>query len=161
MIYAIGEIVLVVAGILIALQVNNWNENQKESIIELQILKNLKQDLEENVNRTKNLIRGDSLLIEGNRVLLILLKNDQSEFHDSLQIYFGHINRYNAFFPQKMAYETLKSKGLEIIKNDTLRNKIVQLFDENYLANSHMNELKKEIYLSTTPFLINDWRRME
>ena len=31
--YAVGEVVLVVIGILIALQINNWNENRKENII--------------------------------------------------------------------------------------------------------------------------------
>ena len=33
--YAIGEIVLVVIGILIALQINNWNENRKDNFVEL------------------------------------------------------------------------------------------------------------------------------
>ncbi|MGS2727548.1 DUF6090 family protein [Psychroserpens sp. BH13MA-6] len=40
--YAIGEIILVVIGILIALQINNWNENQKENKLEKNTLLNLK-----------------------------------------------------------------------------------------------------------------------
>ena len=43
--YAIGEIVLVVIGILIALQINNWNENQKKEIKALNDLLNLKEAL--------------------------------------------------------------------------------------------------------------------
>jgi len=43
--YAIGEIVLVVIGILIALQINNWNENQKHSREENTMLKNLHENL--------------------------------------------------------------------------------------------------------------------
>ncbi|MCK0178015.1 DUF6090 family protein [Flavobacteriaceae bacterium S0862] len=39
--YAIGEILLVVIGILIALQINNWNENQKDRIIEKEMLTEL------------------------------------------------------------------------------------------------------------------------
>ena len=39
--YAIGEIFLVVIGILIALQINNWNEGRKSSQLELKILKDL------------------------------------------------------------------------------------------------------------------------
>ena len=39
--YAIGEIVLVVIGILIALQINNWNENRKDTIEEQAILESL------------------------------------------------------------------------------------------------------------------------
>ena len=43
--YAIGEIVLVVIGILIALSINNWNEKRKEALQEISILKNLQTDL--------------------------------------------------------------------------------------------------------------------
>lgn len=44
--YAIGEILLVVVGILIALQINNWNENRKERLTEIKYLKNLRYDLQ-------------------------------------------------------------------------------------------------------------------
>jgi len=43
--YAIGEIILVVIGILIALSINNWNEGRKNSIKEIQFLKSFKVDL--------------------------------------------------------------------------------------------------------------------
>ncbi|WP_316931632.1 DUF6090 family protein [Psychroserpens mesophilus] len=39
-----GEIVLVVIGILIALQINNWNENRKERAIEIVLLENLQNN---------------------------------------------------------------------------------------------------------------------
>ncbi|MBT8315434.1 MAG: hypothetical protein KJP26_13320, partial [Maribacter sp.] len=45
LIYAIGEIILVVAGILIALSINNWNERRKTEILELEYLKRLRTDL--------------------------------------------------------------------------------------------------------------------
>jgi len=44
LIYAIGEIILVVIGILIALQINNWNEEKKQRIQEIETLKNVKTD---------------------------------------------------------------------------------------------------------------------
>ena len=47
--YAIGEIVLVVLGILIALQINNWNENRNISKIELALLANLKNDINSDI----------------------------------------------------------------------------------------------------------------
>ena len=43
--YAIGEILLVVLGILIGLQINNWNESKKDVEKEQTYLKNLKEDL--------------------------------------------------------------------------------------------------------------------
>ena len=43
--YAIGEIVLVVIGILIALQINNWNEQRKDNAKEQEYLKEIKNSL--------------------------------------------------------------------------------------------------------------------
>ena len=43
--YAIGEIILVVIGILIALQINNWNENRKSDIFENEILTQIRANL--------------------------------------------------------------------------------------------------------------------
>ncbi|MEO2053483.1 DUF6090 family protein [Flagellimonas beolgyonensis] len=47
--YAIGEIILVVIGILIALQINNWNENRKNKLLEQQLLKALLTEFETNL----------------------------------------------------------------------------------------------------------------
>ncbi|MCW5518178.1 DUF6090 family protein [Muriicola sp. Z0-33] len=46
LIYAVGEIVLVVIGILIALSINNWNELKKQRIEEIGLLRDLKTDFE-------------------------------------------------------------------------------------------------------------------
>ena len=54
--YAIGEIVLVVFGILIALQVNNWNENRKNSLVEQQLLKALLIEFKDNLNTLDKVI---------------------------------------------------------------------------------------------------------
>ncbi|WP_417200046.1 DUF6090 family protein [Bizionia sp.] len=43
--YAIGEIILVVIGILIALSINNWNENRKHASAEQEFFKSIKNDL--------------------------------------------------------------------------------------------------------------------
>ncbi|MDX1472079.1 MAG: DUF6090 family protein, partial [Flavobacteriaceae bacterium] len=48
LLYAIGEIILVVIGILLALQINNWNQNRIESREEFKALKNLKEDFTNN-----------------------------------------------------------------------------------------------------------------
>lgn len=55
LLYAIGEIVLVVIGILIALQINNWNESRKEQKVLKEVLLNLKQDIEEDLVNLESL----------------------------------------------------------------------------------------------------------
>ncbi len=47
--YAIGEILLVMIGILLALQINNWNEAKKERITELNYLVGIKTDIENDI----------------------------------------------------------------------------------------------------------------
>ena len=54
--YAIGEILLVVLGILIALQINNWNENRKNKITEKQLVERFKLDIEANITELHRII---------------------------------------------------------------------------------------------------------
>jgi hypothetical protein len=62
--YAIGEIVLVVIGILIALQINNWNETQKLIKQEQQILLELREELSINVKHFENVIKTNTEIID-------------------------------------------------------------------------------------------------
>ena len=140
--YAIGEILLVVIGILIALSINNWNEERKELNLEEQLLNALRIDLIKNQDKIRRLIHFDSSFVARNDILLNLLKDKYSTYNDSLQKYFGRINTYVTFFPQQMAYENLKAKGLGIIRNDTIRGNLVELYDETYFHSLHIGERK-------------------
>lgn len=69
--YAIGEVLLVVIGILIALQINNWNANRKDEIKTLNYLTNLKENLnddiasfEANISLNKTRLRGIFYILE-------------------------------------------------------------------------------------------------
>ncbi|MDA0350457.1 MAG: DUF6090 family protein [Verrucomicrobia bacterium] len=67
LLYAIGEIALVVIGILIALQINNWNEERKESILEQEYLARLEVAFEENAQLAERAVESgmeDSHLLE-------------------------------------------------------------------------------------------------
>lgn len=129
--YAIGEIVLVVIGILIALQINNWNENRKSRTEERLLLLDLKEDLirnKEQINVQVNQGHSSAKSIEK---LIKVIKGKQV-YHDSLQQYF-HLSRT---FPDPnvstTSYEVLKNKGINIIQNKTLRKQIVDLYELSY-----------------------------
>lgn len=69
--YAIGEIVLVVIGILIALQINNWNEDKADQKKEINYLKSIKNEMESNLQSVKieeqrilNFIKREEVLIK-------------------------------------------------------------------------------------------------
>ena len=63
-IYAIGEIVLVVIGILLALQINNWNENRKAQIVEMGYLQALEKEFVYNQETLDHFINLNEKLIQ-------------------------------------------------------------------------------------------------
>ena len=118
--YAFGEIVLVVIGILIALQINNWNENKKRTALEVKHLKELKSDIIETLKDAKideNLYRND--------IQSILYLQDfffkKIAYHDSLAYHFYRSVEHYQLYSKTSAFESIKSIGLDIISNDSLR----------------------------------------
>ena len=76
LLYAIGEITLVVIGILIALQINNWNEWRSDRITESEVLLELTKNMEMNIAKLEGLL----IQIEGhNRSGDIILSAIQNE----------------------------------------------------------------------------------
>jgi len=133
--YAIGEIVLVVIGILIALQINNWNEKRKQKQVELELLTSLVTDLDGNIEALHRLIKFDSMVVKSNENIIAILNDKNSKYHDSLELEFGRSIRSGDFKTQKLTYESLKSIGFNTISNTKVRNEIIKLYDMHY-ANS-------------------------
>ena len=126
--YAIGEIVLVVIGILIALQINNWNEKRKEHLTERILLTNLKEDLSRNKEIIQSNISGLNFILA--RINLLLTAHTENRaYNDSLNGYF-HLARV---FPESpisfVTFDEIKTKGTDIIESTDLRKKIVELFE--------------------------------
>ena len=76
--YAIGEIILVVIGILIALSINTWNEERKIRNTEVEILQNLNQELQSNLNELKAINETHQIELENGIYLLSLFGTDIS-----------------------------------------------------------------------------------
>ena len=129
--YAVGEIVLVVIGILIALQINTWNEERKESVQENQLLKELSLNLQSNIEEFNKNINFQNSSIQGIDILLGHLESDKP-YHDSLSFYFRGLIYLEQIVVSRSAYETLKSVGLKNIRSDSLRREIIDLFEMTY-----------------------------
>lgn len=128
--YAIGEIVLVVIGILIALQINNWNEDRKSEIQENLYLNRLLVENKEDVQTFKTEIKNLSYGIETIKALSKALKD--STYSDSLLLkkandYFQFGSIYPSFTSSTSTFDDLSSTGnLRVLKNSDLRDRLVK-----------------------------------
>ncbi len=118
--YAIGEIVLVVIGILIAVQINNWYERGKLRVQEITILKELRADLQQ----TATDIRHDSIkfmgVLKSNEIIVQHIE-DKLPYHDSLNFHFFNQVPFATFSINQSTFENLKNTGFNIISNDSLK----------------------------------------
>ena len=128
MLYAIGEIILVVIGILIALQINNNNEANKTRTKELQYLENIKTDLLLNINNINKFIETRNAQIQSANTILDYYEGkpltDLSDFSNNcVNVYiwqkFYQIN--NTFL------ELTNSGNLALISNDSIKNNLLNL----------------------------------
>lgn len=137
--YAIGEILLVVVGILIALQLNNLNEAKKDRVYEVKMLNELKLALESDISHSENLIER---LNETDSAVkaFISLKHKGYEIKDSLilkpfnEILWGKLRIGVDYRINFGPYEAIKSSGLDKISNDSLRNTLVKFYDFELLS---------------------------
>tara|TARA_R110000787_G_scaffold85049_3_gene181848 strand:+ start:5860 stop:6576 length:717 start_codon:yes stop_codon:yes gene_type:complete len=127
--YAIGEIVLVVIGILIALSINNWNSQNKDRKYEKEILHLINQNL---VNDSISLTRELNTAKNSNEASELLIEQLNSGIiNDSLNFLMGQIITFERFKSTSSAFEVLKAKGIETISNKELQLALITYYDEN------------------------------
>ena len=126
--YAIGEIVLVVFGILIALSINNWNEEKKERIKEVNYLNNLKADLLNEIINSQHFATNH---FEKANSCANLLNSKEPQTIQDVQVYtdrYEQVFMWFAFVPNNNTFKELLSSGnLSLIKNDSIKNGLLEL----------------------------------
>ena len=134
LLYAIGEIFLVVIGILIALQVNNWNEQRKQNNRENELLTQLKGD----INLLLDELDEDITYLQ-DRVAVTdtLIFFDEIGKGKNWAIYSkNHFSGNPMVFPTRATFDNLKSIGVELISDLELRNRITDLYDRKLIRSS-------------------------
>ena len=133
LLYAIGEIILVVIGILIALSINNWNEERKESLIEKNYLRRLLVDLENDyktLSFSKDLSRDR---INQVNILSNVIEN-QSQSNENSTLIIESIEKvtWRSYLPlSKIVYnELLNSGNMSLIQSEYLRNLLSNYYED-------------------------------
>ncbi|MCM8568866.1 DUF6090 family protein [Gramella jeungdoensis] len=146
LIYAIGEIILVVIGILIALQINGWNEarlnEKKERAFLLEIKENLNEDRQtiENI-QSRNAIKLKTI----DSAFYYLSIENGKNFSNLLPI----ITNYDMFTPTSVAFDNMVSSGnINLLSSDELRKTI-----SHYYSSEAFNGIQDQIKITTQDFL--------
>ena len=120
--YAIGEIFLVMIGILLALQVNNWNENRKAHNQEIELLTQLESEFKSNLIQLDNKIELRKDMISSSLKLLDYIDNPSTRNIDSIYSHIGLTILTPTFDP--IVNDVTSSGRIQLLKNKDLKNKL-------------------------------------
>ncbi len=135
--YAVGEIVLVVIGILIALQINNWNELRKQNVAETEFLEGVKKDLTQDKQYIKLVLKEMEPKIEAFDLLnskgfLKSQNNNITSIDTLLQIYFS-TKGIRTFYPVSGSFQSAVSGSeLNNYKDKEIISSIIKLYNSTY-----------------------------
>ncbi|NJB71581.1 hypothetical protein GGR42_002043 [Saonia flava] len=138
--YAIGEIVLVVIGILIALQINNWNERNNHRSEELNYYKNIKRQLNEDKKAIIANIDYNNLFFKQFEYAIHIIEKEDNSLIDTLAKISVNLLEFSDFHRQSNIYEAMVNSGeIKLLKNQQLIEKLQQL-EEKYIFINKLEE---------------------
>ena len=158
LLYAIGEIVLVVIGILIALNINNWNTEQSKRDAEIVFYHNTKEQLLDDLKNIESNMKYNDTYSEQFRYAINLIELNNRSKKDSLGQIAVNLMTNSDFDRQGNIYETMVNSGdVNLLKN----NKIIQglrRLEETYIYVNRMENIHFEALISMIPDLIKTVR---
>ena len=130
--YAFGEIVLVVIGILIALQINNWYGKQVNNDKQDKYLESVVNDLNQQlINLDYHLNEENENLLDIRKLVSIYNKNKRFDLNDTILNYFGSVFDRTTFLANRPTYTQLISTGdIGLINNAEIRDEIVKYYQD-------------------------------
>jgi hypothetical protein len=155
--YAVGEIMLVVVGILIALQINNWNESRKQQNEFKNILYTISQDLKQDTLVANNIIKYYKD-IEISSLKIINKKINRYNYKEHPEAV-NLVTRYRQFAIQTKGFEMVKDySSKNRIRNDSVFSMILQFYTPFLEIINDSNEiLKNEVLSNVESYKNYDW----
>lgn len=150
--YAFGEIVLVVIGILIALQINDWNSKNQLLAQEILVL----QDFHESLIQDKKILElhlaENGLAKKSAKILLDYIETG-APYKDSLKYHFGNTTIIWPTYLNKSEFESLKSNDFNLISNKKLRNNIIWLYGSDTMEDNY--NIYRDFIFSASENILN------
>ena len=154
--YAIGEIVLVVIGILIALSINNWNSKQIEKREEVASYKNIKRQINDDKNVISGIIDYNDLYYKQYKYAnQVIEQNDLSKI-DTLGIIALKLFKYSDYNRSSNIYQNLINSGeIKILKNRDIIEQI-QGLEETYIYMNRMEKIHFQVIMEVASLDIHN-----
>ena len=156
--YAIGEILLVMIGISLAFQLDNWNENRLKADTEISYYKNIKVQIEDDKSLIHEQINSNNrYLTEFKYANAILEANDRSKI-DTLGLIVRNLTQYSDFDKKGNIYETLVNSGeIKLLRNQSIVNSIRELEEKynyiNRMENIHYDAMMNHVITATNSII--------
>ena len=157
--YAVGETVLIVTGILIALQINEWAEDRNDRRFERQTLSQIRANLKTDHERLTEIAMSRHKAAQSIDLVLAI---DDPENAEDLKFWLADVMQADRFNVISNAYDVLKSRGLDIVKNDELR-LTLGIYYDNWAneIKAHYADLQSAFEKRWIPFIISDIREFD
>lgn len=136
------EFLSIFVAVISAFALNNWNDNRNDRNAENKILTEIKNGLAKDIEDMRLNELGHKMGIDAVNYFRNILA-DKPASKDSMMFHYFNLTRDFVSAQNISGYETLKSKGLELIRNDSLRTKIVSLYEYDY---NTLRKLEEEYY---------------
>lgn len=143
--YAFGEIVLVVIGILIALQINNWNEDRKERRIEVRYLENLRADLKNDSLALLEIRAHRVNTAQAAKTLLEIANLGRIDDVYQVDSLYWAIGIWWEFIPNDNTFQELISSGnLNIIRDEKIKKSLLKLSKDSEQIAVDRDHMRRE-----------------
>lgn len=138
------EFLTIFIGVFAAFALENWKDNINEKKAASKILLEIRNGLEKDTFDMIENLHGHERSIEATKYFKDLLINKKVN-SDSFNIQYFNLLRNFISLQNVSGYESLKSKGLEIIENDSLRSQIISIYEYDYSILKKLEEDYSEL----------------
>lgn len=145
------EFISIFLAVMLAFILDRWNDNRINSVAENKILEEIYQGLERDSLDIASDEHYFKIAFRGLRYFNDIIDGKMVQ-QDSLVPFYFFFSRESLVVQNKSGYESLKSRGLETIKNDSLRSKIINLYEVDYELARKFNEEYSEYQFTQNYF---------
>ncbi|QCW98993.1 hypothetical protein FGM00_02250 [Aggregatimonas sangjinii] len=125
------EFLSIFIAVISAFALNNWNDNRRDEQAQKKILDEISNGLEKDIEDVELNVQGHAFGLKSNKFWRKIIMTGEADL-DSLNVYYFNFLRDFISIQNTSGYENLKSRGLELIKNDSLRTAIISLYEYDY-----------------------------